>query len=126
MTRMGVAGMSERAPGSDEAREVCGVPSILDDVDGDLSEQEEIELAVAAGRGYQRNRPAPAPVPADETMPCLCPPCPGRGNDGHGMTHCAECCFARCITRYPPTRQRRWRTSSGGLTTTSRKAKSPS
>lgn len=22
-----------------------------------------------------------------------CPPCPGRGNDGHGMTHCAECCF---------------------------------
>lgn len=25
--------------------------------------------------------------------PCACPPCPGRGNDGHGMTHCAECCF---------------------------------
>lgn len=24
---------------------------------------------------------------------CPCPPCPGRGNDGHGMTHCAECCF---------------------------------
>ncbi|GAB2970142.1 DNA-methyltransferase [Nocardioides montaniterrae] len=24
---------------------------------------------------------------------CACPPCPGRGNDGHGMTHCAECCF---------------------------------
>lgn len=24
---------------------------------------------------------------------CICPPCPGRGNDGHGMTHCAECCF---------------------------------
>ena len=24
---------------------------------------------------------------------CECPPCPGRGNDGHGMTHCAECCF---------------------------------
>ncbi len=19
--------------------------------------------------------------------------CPGRGTDGHGMTHCAECCF---------------------------------
>jgi len=19
--------------------------------------------------------------------------CPGRGNDGHGLTHCAECCF---------------------------------
>lgn len=24
---------------------------------------------------------------------CDCPPCPGRGNDGHKMTHCAECCF---------------------------------
>jgi hypothetical protein len=24
---------------------------------------------------------------------CECAPCPGRGNDGHGMTHCAECCF---------------------------------
>jgi hypothetical protein len=24
---------------------------------------------------------------------CHCDPCPGRGNDGHGMEHCAECCF---------------------------------
>lgn len=24
---------------------------------------------------------------------CFCPPCPGRGTDGHGMEHCAECCF---------------------------------
>lgn len=24
---------------------------------------------------------------------CHCPPCPGRGNDGHGLSHCAECCF---------------------------------
>ena len=24
---------------------------------------------------------------------CICPPCPGRGIDGHGMTHCAECCW---------------------------------
>ena len=24
---------------------------------------------------------------------CDCPPCPGRGNDGHGLSHCAECCF---------------------------------
>jgi hypothetical protein len=24
---------------------------------------------------------------------CRCAPCPGRGNDGHGMTHCAECCY---------------------------------
>lgn len=26
-------------------------------------------------------------------MNCECLPCPGRGNDGHGLTHCAECCF---------------------------------
>lgn len=30
------------------------------------------------------------PTPTDW---CICPPCPGRGTDGHGMTHCAECCF---------------------------------
>jgi len=24
---------------------------------------------------------------------CICPPCPGRGIDGHGMAHCAECCW---------------------------------
>lgn len=24
---------------------------------------------------------------------CECPPCPGRGYDGHRMNHCAECCF---------------------------------
>lgn len=28
-----------------------------------------------------------------QETPCECPPCPGRGNDGHGLTHCAECCF---------------------------------
>jgi hypothetical protein len=28
-----------------------------------------------------------------EPIDCACPPCPGRGNDGHGMTHCAECCW---------------------------------
>lgn len=33
---------------------------------------------------------APAP---EQQAGCACPPCPGRGNDGHGMTHCAECCF---------------------------------
>lgn len=30
---------------------------------------------------------------AERERVCGCPPCPGRGNDGHGMTHCAECCF---------------------------------
>lgn len=29
----------------------------------------------------------------DTSRECRCAPCPGRGNDGHGMTHCAECCF---------------------------------
>jgi hypothetical protein len=30
---------------------------------------------------------------AENDAGCQCPPCPGRGNDGHRMTHCAECCF---------------------------------
>lgn len=24
---------------------------------------------------------------------CDCPPCPGKGLDGNGMNHCAECCW---------------------------------
>lgn len=28
---------------------------------------------------------------------CDCPPCPGRGHDGHGTTHCAECCFGTLV-----------------------------
>lgn len=32
---------------------------------------------------------------------CACPPCPGRGNDGHGMTHCAECCFGTGVEADP-------------------------
>ena len=32
---------------------------------------------------------------------CKCPPCPGRGNDGHGMTHCAECCFGTHVEAEP-------------------------
>jgi len=28
---------------------------------------------------------------------CECPPCPGRGNDGHGLTHCAECCMGAAV-----------------------------
>lgn len=30
---------------------------------------------------------------AENDAGCHCLPCPGRGNDGHGLTHCAECCF---------------------------------
>lgn len=30
-----------------------------------------------------------------------CPPCPGRGSDGHGMTHCAECCFGTGVEADP-------------------------
>lgn len=36
---------------------------------------------------------ADAPAPREAERACACPPCPGRGNDGHGLTHCAECCF---------------------------------
>jgi hypothetical protein len=32
---------------------------------------------------------------------CGCPPCPGRGNDGHRMTHCAECCFGTGVKADP-------------------------
>lgn len=32
---------------------------------------------------------------------CECPPCPGRGNDGHRMTHCAECCFGTGVEADP-------------------------
>ena len=34
---------------------------------------------------------------AGVTPGCECPPCPGRGNDGHGLTHCAECCFGSMV-----------------------------
>lgn len=30
--------------------------------------------------------------PCDQAA-CICEPCSGRGIDGHGMEHCAECCF---------------------------------
>lgn len=33
----------------------------------------------------------PAKAVAGDT--CVCPPCPGRGTDGHGVNHCAECCW---------------------------------
>lgn len=36
-----------------------------------------------------------------EAAGCQCPPCPGRGNDGHGMTHCAECCFGTGVKADP-------------------------
>lgn len=38
---------------------------------------------------YAVGRAAVAADPADTTREgCECPPCPGRGNDGHGLTHC--------------------------------------
>ncbi|WP_235738975.1 hypothetical protein [Nocardioides alcanivorans] len=49
----------------------------------------------------------------EPTADCACPPCPGRGNDGHGLTHCAECCFGSgveadmdCPTHGEPTADR--------------------
>lgn len=34
-------------------------------------------------------------------MDCECEPCPGRGYDGHGMAHCAECCFGTYVEADP-------------------------
>lgn len=41
------------------------------------------------------------PVPTEATGGCHCPPCPGRGSDGHRMTHCAECCFGTGVEADP-------------------------
>jgi hypothetical protein len=30
-----------------------------------------------------------------------CAPCPGRGVDGHGMSHCAECCYGTLVDADP-------------------------
>lgn len=35
------------------------------------------------------------------TDECHCPPCSGRGSDGHGMNHCAECCFGSGVEADP-------------------------
>lgn len=32
---------------------------------------------------------------------CRCEPCPGRGSDGHGMNHCAECCWGTGVIAEP-------------------------
>ena len=32
---------------------------------------------------------------------CRCLPCPGRGTDGHGMEHCAECCWGTRVVAEP-------------------------
>ena len=47
------------------------------------------------GRGFVITAALAPVVPAQPSTEegCHCPPCPGRGNDGHGLTHCAECCF---------------------------------
>lgn len=28
---------------------------------------------------------------------CPCPPCPGKGYEGNGVNHCAECCFGTLV-----------------------------
>ena len=45
--------------------------------------------------------PATPDQPTSGAETCDCPPCPGRGNDGHGMTHCAECCFGSGVEVEP-------------------------
>lgn len=47
--------------------------------------------ATAFLRGWVEHRPAV----------CECPPCPGRGHDGHGMAHCAECCWGTGVEADP-------------------------
>lgn len=47
------------------------------------------------------NCPTHATGSSPEDAGCQCPPCPGRGNDGHGMTHCAECCFGTGVEADP-------------------------
>lgn len=40
--------------------------------------------------------------PVVDAEPCSCSPCRGRGNDGHGLSHCAECCFGTGVEEYDP------------------------
>lgn len=65
---------------------------------GQQAEQARCNCSV--GWGYRKAHgpdPARCPVHGD----CKCPPCPGRGNDGHRMTHCAECCFGTGVEADP-------------------------
>lgn len=73
-----------------EAKVNAGL-AIIDAPIGTMAEQALVVPAVKLSRIRRAltDPPKAEPEPPD----CRCEPCPGRGNDGHGMTHCAECCF---------------------------------
>lgn len=73
--------------------------------------EEGVITSVGAGTGpmvfvrYDGDTHAKATRPQDLRLAwsstCSCPPCPGCGNDGHGLTHCAECCFGTGVLGDP-------------------------
>lgn len=80
---------SDRFPSSYKARMIAAYPVIAgmsadEAYFADRGEREAAFGRILASRNLRRTH---------ELFLCECPPCPGRGNDGHGMQHCAECCF---------------------------------
>ena len=67
-------------------------------------DHEPSAYCICARCGERFDGRAPAPVAraaSGEGGECECPPCPGRGNDGHGLTHCAECCYGSGVEADP-------------------------
>lgn len=80
---------SDLFPGSYKAQMIAAYPVIADMTADEAywatpAEREAAFGRILAARNLRRTH---------ELFLCGCPPCPGRGNDGHRMTHCAECCF---------------------------------
>lgn len=78
-----------RFPTEYKARMIAAYPVIagMTAAEAYLSTLEEREVAfgrILDSRQLRRTH---------ELFLCECPPCPGRGNDGHGLSHCAECCY---------------------------------
>jgi hypothetical protein len=64
------------------------------------------ELGAAGGPAGEPQGPGSAAVTGENTrgvpaQPECCEPCPGRGTDGHGMEHCAECCYGTGVIADP-------------------------
>lgn len=73
-----------------------GPPADLPVATGDAGTEGDPVL-IDAVRYYATAAAGSSPEGAD----CQCPPCPGRGNDGHRMSHCAECCFGTGVEADP-------------------------
>ena len=67
---------------------VARVEALLDQWDGEVGAVEDYQHSSAVRAVEACIRDLGAALRA-----CACPPCPGRGHDGHGLSHCAECCF---------------------------------